>query len=1109
MSPSESPDPDMSYQAAAGGGAHGGGGTGGEVEWDPEALGHALLTADSAWSAVSNLDAFFTKVYTYYVERGFWCMIATRLTNLLTLAFTICFSTFLLLFIQWNSLLFCSNNEECDDVVGLRQHVFSQPTTGDIVVFIYFGVFCLFWCWNFLSFFYSLKDALEMKAFYRDDLNISDEDLVSLEWHYILDSLVALQVSGRKKLCIVRDLSALDITNRIMRKDNYMIALINLDIFQLGPRSKLGVWNATPQCGGCCGNESRRRQQRTQLKEVQQQHAQLQQQKKTLRERKPQTYNVAFPANNKPLLAGDSSASDTPNLSLHSSRVHDEYQSIGSPSAALPPQSVRASSVGTAGVAAGSLTPRVHSGSLSSWWSWAMLGTTLDWNLRFCVLNSLFDAHFSIHPSYLGASGINALKARFIGMGIINLLLSPFILLFMIIFFFLKHAEEFQSKRTLFGPRQWCNLAQWKIREWNELPHFFERRLVLSSVAAQQYMSQFPNTLVAIIAQSVAYICGAVVAVLLLLTVTDGDVISHRIGDRTLLWYLAMFSAALALSRSMIPDKSIYPAPALVMSEVIKHTHYSPQHWKGLWHTAAVHRELSYMYPSRLSMFAYEIMSVIMTPFVLIFCLPHSAERIVQFVTTRTVNVQGVGHLCSYAMFDIDKYGDQRYAQLQPVDFSPEAVAANATGKDAGGSGSGSKVPSRQHSTSGAPSAAAAPPPFPLRPKQGKMEKSFLSFSMHNPHWKAENDGASASAGGQRFLQSIADSMYGSGRQLDSDRTPPMLSRESSEPRRGRATGSLKAASSSALPPPSIGFTRQDSLDSSTTDENDGEFKPEDDEAKHAEAVGVKSSASEMLSQSDRHALVQSFADLMGLDSSLAAHLNPSTMMRQSSLGASSAQHPVGGASTLGMSTMLGINQRRGGYPQPLSSPQRASSGGGMNQSVLLRSQLGSNSFNPSNSVLLNNSMLRSTSGGGGLQGGLSASSMLRLDPQAMREQLMLAQADQQADLFALLESRLDEAPAVVDEGEEGAEQEDDSSDEEERAAHQRSHISQAPPAFLAATYAQPAQQQRSQPAAPLSTSPPRVSSSTETARSGLSPQPLHRRVSDDNEPPPMSFIAQ
>ena len=50
------------------------------------AVMQALLTEDSEWSAVANLDAFFSKVYTYYVEKGFWCMITARITNLLSVA---------------------------------------------------------------------------------------------------------------------------------------------------------------------------------------------------------------------------------------------------------------------------------------------------------------------------------------------------------------------------------------------------------------------------------------------------------------------------------------------------------------------------------------------------------------------------------------------------------------------------------------------------------------------------------------------------------------------------------------------------------------------------------------------------------------------------------------------------------------------------------------------------------------------------------------------------------------------------------------------------------------------------------------------------------------
>jgi hypothetical protein len=99
-------------------------------------------------------------------------MLPLSCSSLSTLAFTICFSTFLLLFVNWHSLVFCT--AECEEAVGFSNGIFTAPTSFEILVFLYFGVFCLYWAWNLLSFFYTLRDALEMRAFYKDDLDISD-----------------------------------------------------------------------------------------------------------------------------------------------------------------------------------------------------------------------------------------------------------------------------------------------------------------------------------------------------------------------------------------------------------------------------------------------------------------------------------------------------------------------------------------------------------------------------------------------------------------------------------------------------------------------------------------------------------------------------------------------------------------------------------------------------------------------------------------------------------------------------------------------------------------------------------------------------------------------
>jgi autophagy-related protein 9 len=175
--------------------------------------------------AVSNLDAFFSKVYNYYLEEGFWCIVVGRITNLVTLGFTVCFSTFLLLFVDWPALIHCSSVASCANVQVVRSNVFEHTNVAEGIIIAYFLIFSMYWFWNLVSFGFALKDSAEIRFFYNKELKISDDELCLLEWSEVVEKIVKLQETI--KLCIVKDLTALDITNRVMRKDNYMVALVN------------------------------------------------------------------------------------------------------------------------------------------------------------------------------------------------------------------------------------------------------------------------------------------------------------------------------------------------------------------------------------------------------------------------------------------------------------------------------------------------------------------------------------------------------------------------------------------------------------------------------------------------------------------------------------------------------------------------------------------------------------------------------------------------------------------------------------------------------------------------------------------------------------------
>jgi autophagy-related protein 9 len=59
-------------------------------------------------------------------------------------------------------------------------------------------------------------------------LRVTDLEIQTISWPKIIEKVVLLQKS--KKLCVVRDLSEHDIIMRIMRKENYLIGMVNKGI---------------------------------------------------------------------------------------------------------------------------------------------------------------------------------------------------------------------------------------------------------------------------------------------------------------------------------------------------------------------------------------------------------------------------------------------------------------------------------------------------------------------------------------------------------------------------------------------------------------------------------------------------------------------------------------------------------------------------------------------------------------------------------------------------------------------------------------------------------------------------------------------------------------
>ncbi|MCO5599876.1 hypothetical protein L7F22_053983 [Adiantum nelumboides] len=547
------------------------------------------------WGTLENMDEFLQEVYGYYVGKGLICILLTKLLNLLTIAFVIGFSTFLVGCVDYSKI---KHDGQLSDVVV---HQCISRFSG--ITVLAFALFVGLYAWQVIRFGLGISKLIAMRDFYTHLLNVPDADVQSISWHDVVSRIAHLRethptLSLSSSQNIRPDnsgkLDAHDVANRIMRQENYLVALFNKDVLDLSIPI-FGLQKRTPE-----------------------------------------------------------------------------------------------------------------------------LTRTLEWNLTFCLLGFLFDHRGQVRKQFVTERHrkdlIEGLKRRFIFMAIVNAVFAPFIVIYLLFYSFFRYFEEYHKNPSSLGARQYTQFARWKFREFNELPHIFRRRCHNSYPYAQRYIDQFPKERIAIIARFVSFVAGSFTAVLLLASVLDPDLFVHFdiTYQRNVLFYIGIFGAILAVSRAMVPDEQQVFEPEVLLRAVIEYTHHLPEHWKGRFHSAEVHSEFGTMYRLKISIFISEVLSVIFTPFILWKSLPRSAPGIIDFFREFTVHVDGLGYVCSFAVFDFKLQGNTK-----------------------NGKGTG-KLPSHHDR---------------LASNQMKMEQSLLGFRAANPNWHPSDPSASM------FLSRIAAEM--------------------------------------------------------------------------------------------------------------------------------------------------------------------------------------------------------------------------------------------------------------------------------------------------------------------------------------------------------------
>ncbi|XP_069678883.1 autophagy-related protein 9A isoform X1 [Periplaneta americana] len=302
------------------------------------------------------------------------------------------------------------------------------------------------------------------------------------------------------------------------------------------------------------------------------------------------------------------------------------------------------------------------------------------------------------------------LSKHILWVGIANFLLCPLILLWQILYSFFNYAEVIKREPGSLGSRCWSLYGRLYLRHFNELDHELNARLNRAYRPASKYMNIFTSPLMTVLAQNVAFVAGACLAVLLILSVYDEDVITVE----HVLTAITVLGAIVAGSRVFIPDENLVWCPEKLVTAVLAHVHYLPDSWRGQAHTNRVREEFSQLFHYKAVYLLEELLSPVVTPFILCFHLRSKSLDIVDFYRNFTVEVVGVGDVCSFAQMDVRRHGNPAW---QTSVTSPIKLP----------SGPGEPV---QHTVANQYTQA----------EDGKTELSLVHFTLTNPEWQPPAD---------------------------------------------------------------------------------------------------------------------------------------------------------------------------------------------------------------------------------------------------------------------------------------------------------------------------------------------------------------------------------
>ena len=256
----------------------------------------------------------------------------------------------------------------------------------------------------------------------------------------------------------------------------------------------------------------------------------------------------------------------------------------------------------------------------------------------------------------------------------------------------------------------WSPYSRLYLRHFNELEHELHARLSRAYRPAKRYVDIFTSPKTVIFAKNFVFFAGSIWFVMVMMTLVHDGVLTVEYFMST----LTILGITVTIARAFLPDENLVWCPETLLTAVLAHTHYRPDSWRGRAHTLATRAQVAQLFHLKVTLILEELISPLLTPFILYFRMRPRALDIVDFYRNFTVEITGVGDVCSFAQMDVRKHGNPTWQTGGQSTIDDTVIGFN-----------------NRYGTN-----KMKPPTQYTQAEDGKTELSLIHFTLTNPEWK-------------------------------------------------------------------------------------------------------------------------------------------------------------------------------------------------------------------------------------------------------------------------------------------------------------------------------------------------------------------------------------